>query len=68
MDKLVTFVGKVAITTIYIEVAMIAHEWLKQAKIDTDLKEATVAARVNPLDISTELDEIKSRLDDVELG
>lgn len=68
MEKLVIFAGKVAITFAYIEVAMLVHEWRKQAKLDTDLKEATVAARVNPLDISTELDEIKSRLDDVELG
>ena len=74
MDKLLLFAGKVAITTIYIEAAFIFHEWYKQAKIETDRKEAIAVAQCsvhmsdNPLDISTELDDVKARLDALELG
>ena len=67
MDKLIIFAGKVAITVAYIEVAMLVHEWRKQAKLDTAAKLSVMSEdRIN--DISEQLDEIKTQLAGIELG
>jgi len=65
MNNFLTFVGKAAITVMYIEGALLVNEWLKQAKIDTANKLSTT--NEDDIDISSELDEIKSRLDGVEM-
>lgn len=66
MNNFLTFVGKAAITVMYIEGALLVNEWLKQAKLDTANKLSTT--NEDGIDISSELDEIKSRLDGVEMS
>ena len=67
MDKLIIFAGKVAITVAYIEVAMLVHEWRKQAKLDTAAK-LSIMGEDSLNDISDQLDDIKTRLAGLELG
>ena len=65
MNNFLTFVGKAAITVMYIEGALLVNEWLKQAKLDTANKLSTT--NEDDIDISSELNDIKSRLDGVEM-
>lgn len=67
MEKLVIFAGKCAITFAYIEVAMLVHEWHKQAKLDTAAK-LSVINEDSLNDISDQLDDIRERITGLELG
>ncbi len=66
MTKFVIFVGRVAITAVCVEVALIGNELLKQAKIDTAKKQAN-SNEEQIVDILHELDEVKDRLAALEL-
>ena len=67
MEKLVIFAGKVAITIAYVEIAMLVHEWHKQAKLETAAK-LSVMSEDCLTDISDQLDDIKTCLAGLELG
>jgi hypothetical protein len=66
MTKFVIFVGRVAITAVCVEMALIGNELLKQTKIDTAKKQAN-SNEEQIVDILHELDEVKERLAALEL-
>ena len=54
MDKLVIFIGRVAIATVFVEFALITDEWRKKAKIETEKAslgyEDDLADRINDIE------------------
>lgn len=66
MNGFLSFVTKAAIAVAVIEVDLIVHEWLKQAKIDTANKLSVTNEDHD--DILEQLDEIRDRLQGLELG
>ena len=62
MDKLVIFVGRVAIATVFVEFALIADEWRKKAKIETER-----ASLGYEDDLCDRINDIEERLDAIEM-
>ena len=67
MDKFLMNVGRLAIAGFFIECALIADEWRKQAKIDTERKKEKQNADDVTIDILEELDALRERLSNLEL-
>ena len=67
MDKFLINVGRAAMAGFFIECVLIADEWRKQAKIDTERKKDQQTEDDVTLDILQELDAIRDRLTNLEL-
>ena len=67
MDKFLINVGRAAMAGFFIECLLIADEWRKQAKIDTERKKDKQNEEDVTLDILEEIDAIRERLSNLEL-
>lgn len=67
MDKFLINVGRLAIAGFFIECTLIADEWRKQAKIDTERKKEKQNEEDITVDILEEIDAIRERLSNLEL-